>query len=301
MFKLETMGGDASLLNLAANIDRGIRTKLREKESPRAQFYRKLSKMTKPLRYFMLIAYVLLTQFEKPSWCLDIKYQMRYGNVKQMEKYQDFDSEKCDDAAGNYTSFGLPKVSEVWSNVLAIVLLLGLQYFYWVKNQYRSLLGTSLLSYRIVIFMTVVSVIDCIIAIANQYYYAWFAALIRPFYLIVSINMLRNYCFRFLLVIKDSTPMVIFIVFYIIYFSSLGQRIFSGTLEGKLYFDTFFNSFFNMLVLMTTSNFPDVMLPAYQKDRIACLFFIAYLTLGLFLIMNLLLAIFYSNFKVRFA
>ena len=43
MFKLETMGGDASLLNLAAKIDRGIRAKLREKESPRAQFYRKVS------------------------------------------------------------------------------------------------------------------------------------------------------------------------------------------------------------------------------------------------------------------
>ena len=56
-----------------------------------------------------------------------------------------------------------------------------------------------------------------------------------------------------------------------------------------------------MLVLLTTSNYPDVMLPAYQRDRSSCLFFIIYLIVGLFLIMNLLLAIFYSNFKVRFA
>jgi len=55
-----------------------------------------------------------------------------------------------------------------------------------------------------------------------------------------------------------------------------------------------------MLVLMTTSNFPDVMLPAYQISRLNALFFIIYLLLGLFLMMNLLLAIFYSNFKLRF-
>lgn len=55
-----------------------------------------------------------------------------------------------------------------------------------------------------------------------------------------------------------------------------------------------------MMVCLTTSNFPDVMLPAYQINRWNALFFIIYLTLGLFLMMNLLLAIFYSNFKLRF-
>lgn len=72
MLKLETMGGDASLLHLASRIDKGIRYKIRELESDRAKKYRKIDKMTRPLRYFMLIAYVLLTQFEIPYWCLKI-------------------------------------------------------------------------------------------------------------------------------------------------------------------------------------------------------------------------------------
>ena len=54
-----------------------------------------------------------------------------------------------------------------------------------------------------------------------------------------------------------------------------------------------------MLVLMTTSNYPDIMLPAYQIYRGNCLYFIIYLVLGLMLLMNLLLAIFYSNFKAH--
>mmetsp|Transcript_13614 Transcript_13614/g.21305 ORF Transcript_13614/g.21305 Transcript_13614/m.21305 type:complete len:136 (+) Transcript_13614:673-1080(+) len=95
-------------------------------------------------------------------------------------------------------------------------------------------------------------------------------------------------------------PMVIFIVVFILYYAWMGQRLFSGTLEGVQFFNTFGDSFFNMLVLMTTSNYPDIMLPAYQRSRLACIYFISYLIIGLFLLMNLLLAIFYSNFKSRF-
>ena len=55
-----------------------------------------------------------------------------------------------------------------------------------------------------------------------------------------------------------------------------------------------------MLVLLTTSNFPDIMLPAYEKNKLSAIFFVSFLVLGLFFLMNLLLAIFYSNFKDRF-
>jgi uncharacterized membrane protein (DUF106 family) len=74
---------------------------------------------------------------------------------------------------------------------------------------------------------------------------------------------MRDFGKRYLLVIKDSIPMVIFIMIYILYFAWMGQRLFSGTLEGVQYFGQIGDSFFNMLVLMTTSNFPDIMLPAY--------------------------------------
>ena len=94
--------------------------------------------------------------------------------------------------------------------------------------------------------------------------------------------------------------MVVFIAIYILYFSWMGERIFSGTLEGVQYFSSFGDSSFNMFVCMSTSNFPDVMLPAYQLNRWFAIFFLIYLILGLYLMMNLLLGIFYSNYKIRF-
>ena len=94
--------------------------------------------------------------------------------------------------------------------------------------------------------------------------------------------------------------MVLFILIFILYYSWFGERIFSGTLEGVANFGTFPEAFYSMFICLTTSNFPDVMLPAYQINRWYAFFFISYLVIGLFLMMNLLLAIFYSNFKIRF-
>jgi len=54
-----------------------------------------------------------------------------------------------------------------------------------------------------------------------------------------------------------------------------------------------------MLILLTTANFPDVMLPAYEAARINCLFFIGYLVLGLYFLQNILLAVVFDNYKKR--
>ena len=90
--------------------------------------------------------------------------------------------------------------------------------------------------------------------------------------------------------------MVIFILLFVFYFAWMGNRLFSGTIEGVENFTTLDDSFFFMFVLLTTSNFPDIMLPAYGQQRHFALFFVIYLTIGLFLLMNLLLAIFYANY-----
>ena len=54
-----------------------------------------------------------------------------------------------------------------------------------------------------------------------------------------------------------------------------------------------------MLVLLTTANFPDVMLAIYAKRRASCLFFVAFVLLGLFLLMNLILAAVFRNYKAQ--
>jgi two pore calcium channel protein len=54
-----------------------------------------------------------------------------------------------------------------------------------------------------------------------------------------------------------------------------------------------------MAILLTTSNFPDVMLPAYYESSFSVIFFIIYLILGLYFLLNTLLATIFTNYKKR--
>ena len=129
--------------------------------------------------------------------------------------------------------------------------------------------------------------------------YPWINSFIRPVLMTLIIRTIRSFWGRYLIVIRGSLPMVLFIITYVFYFSWMGNRLFSGTIEGVSTFSTLPDAFFYMIVLLTTSNYPDVMMPSYSDNRLNAIFFITYLVIGLFLLMNLLLAIFYAKYQER--
>lgn len=78
-----------------------------------------------------------------------------------------------------------------------------------------------------------------------------------------------------------------------------GYFLFQPNLEGFIYFKTLGESFYQLFILLTTANFPDVMLPAYNSNRIYALFFVGYLIFGLYFLQNILQAIIFDNYKRR--
>ena len=58
-------------------------------------------------------------------------------------------------------------------------------------------------------------------------------------------------------------------------------------------------AYYRMLILLTTANFPDIMLPAYDKNFWNCLIFISFLIIGLYFLSNVLLANVFSKFNKR--
>merc|ERR1711871_1525138 len=57
------------------------------------------------------------------------------------------------------------------------------------------------------------------------------------------------------------------------------------------FFNNFTNSFYHLWILLTTANFPDIMLPAYAYNKMNSLFFILFLGIGLYFLQNLVFAV----------
>ncbi|XP_014883123.1 two pore calcium channel protein 1 isoform X1 [Poecilia latipinna] len=89
---------------------------------------------------------------------------------------------------------------------------------------------------------------------------------------------------------------LLLLLFFMVIFAILGFCLFS-TNTADPYFSSLENSLVSLFVLLTTANFPDVMMPAYSKNRWSCVFFIVYLSIELYFIMNLLLAVVFDTFN----
>ena len=68
-------------------------------------------------------------------------------------------------------------------------------------------------------------------------------------------------------------------------------------LEGAKYFNTVEDSLVSLLVFLTTANNPDIMTPVYKGHRISFIYFFLFLSIGLYLILNLFTAAVYSGFR----
>ena len=110
---------------------------------------------------------------------------------------------------------------------------------------------------------------------------------------------------RFIRQIFKSLPPILdmlgLLLFIMVIFSVLGFYLFgpTETKEGSPYFETFLLSFINLFVLLTTANYPDVMMPSYSDHSFAFIFFFAYLMISLYFLMNLLLAVVYEAFTAE--
>ena len=79
----------------------------------------------------------------------------------------------------------------------------------------------------------------------------------------------------------------------------MGYYLFRNGFEGIISLGDYRNTYYQLLILLTTANFPDIMLPAYQSSYYYTIFFVVYLILGLYLLLNILLANVFSMYKRR--
>jgi len=84
--------------------------------------------------------------------------------------------------------------------------------------------------------------------------------------------------------------LLLLLLLWLVFFSWIGVVAFYGSDQGDQHFPNLVEAMWTMWQMTTTVNYPDVMMPAYNKIRGSAWFFIIYMVVTFFFLMNLLLA-----------
>ncbi|KAG4971998.1 hypothetical protein JHK85_038419 [Glycine max] len=84
---------------------------------------------------------------------------------------------------------------------------------------------------------------------------------------------------------------------FLLFASWVAYVFFEDTIQGKTVFTSYGTTLYQLFLLFTTSNNPDVWVPAYKSSRWYCLFFVLFVLVGVYFVTNLILAVVYDSFK----
>ncbi|KAK9892534.1 hypothetical protein WA026_020517 [Henosepilachna vigintioctopunctata] len=174
--------------------------------------------------------------------------------------------------------------------IIGIELALKLRWIGW---------GTILKHKRTMVkcITLVMMLMEALVVLARQSSHFRITRALRPIFLVDTraCGAVRRFIRQILQSLPPILDMLVLLLFFVCSYALLGYYLFSHH-TTNLYFKTLPDSFVSMFVLLTTANFPDVMMPSYAITKWSALFFISYISTVLYVLMNLMLAVVYETF-----
>ncbi|GMH86611.1 hypothetical protein TrST_g13904 [Triparma strigata] len=152
-----------------------------------------------------------------------------------------------------------------------------------------------------------------LIAFVIDIYFSWgvglharrFSRLLRPMYFTVWSPELRRWGMLICRTVPHIWELLVLLVVVLTVFSVAGVMLF-GRPEMKSYytddlqnFENFPLAFIAMYVLFTTENYPDIMTPSYDSNKMYAIFFCSFLMIVMFFLGNLAIPTLYRAFKLN--
>uniref|UniRef100_UPI00358DF891 two pore channel protein 1 n=1 Tax=Myxine glutinosa TaxID=7769 RepID=UPI00358DF891 len=200
----------------------------------------------------------------------------------------------CESPAVPYFELSIPVHGALEiSGLLLVALELALKMRWLGPRTFLRHRRTMLIS-----MVLVVQLVEAIVLLVRQTSHVRVTRALRPIFLVDTryCGVLRRNLRQILQSLPPILDMMVLLLYFMLIFALLGFYLFSDN-EQDPYFTNLESSLVSLFILLTTANFPDVMLPSYASSHWACLFFIVYLSIELYFIMNLLLAVVFDSFN----
>lgn len=138
----------------------------------------------------------------------------------------------------------------------------------------------------------VLMVVEAIVVLVRQNSHIRITRALRPVFLVDNhyLNGVRRVVRQTIQSLHAFAYMLCLLLFFLVFFSISAFYLFSPITEYDQ-FSTMWNSFLSLFVLLTTANFPDVMMPAYRTNQSYALFFVVFLVINLYFLLNIMLAV----------
>lgn len=248
----------------------------------------------------LLVYFVVVPLFSTPEWC-SVGYSnwSKFNDNKNFRLEFFYDCQWVSNAKGlDLEMSGFPSISPLYAELLNITCLLILCWCRWHNQKWMRV---SRANQRRTYVLYVVAAVCISLDLWSIYTQTttYIPNFLKPVIVIAFSSTISGTLSQVVGNMKDALAVIVTIFTFIGFFSVIGFFIWRGRLEGYQNFSTMGSTYYQMTILLTTSNFPDIMLPALKKSTMAFFFFWLFLTMGLYLLLNMLLATIFSGYKRR--
>lgn len=120
--------------------------------------------------------------------------------------------------------------------------------------------------------------------------------ILRPYLVVYYIKPVRLALYTIFKMLPKLAEIFFLIICVILIYALISYLVFLNSDEGKAYMSSYWHTLISFYILMTTANFPDVMMPAYSQNHWTCLIFISFLILVTYFLLNMVLALIFRTY-----
>eukprot|EP00547_Thalassionema_nitzschioides_P003031 CAMPEP_0194206606 /NCGR_PEP_ID=MMETSP0156-20130528/5581_1 /TAXON_ID=33649 /ORGANISM="Thalassionema nitzschioides, Strain L26-B" /LENGTH=818 /DNA_ID=CAMNT_0038933165 /DNA_START=52 /DNA_END=2508 /DNA_ORIENTATION=- len=265
----------------------------------------------RPFQHFIqfhVIVLLFLAFFEPPKWCryfvregevVDMDYLMTVGRCEElMEVSGPKIGSNGTEIVEYYPNFHVTFLTIKESQIIELFCLTCLWVYFLLRvgNDGLSLcryfragpshfvrvsefFGMFILSFGIILdFFTTLDV----------------ARPLKPYLRLLLFIVKSRLCLREVRTLMQMIPEVFNVLILLMLFTGfyawIGVVLFYGSEEGRQMFPNLIDGMWTLWIATTTANYPDLMMPAYNDSRVVAIYFILYMVVTFFFLMNVILA-----------